>query len=297
MNKRQYLMIEAIMTAPNGITREEINNSLLTFGYPPLNRKRFFAELKQIRESTTLKIVSKDYGKNIWRYTIDIKDEADRNHAEHMYLLIANLHESQFLNEFRQLGTRIQPTIIPSGNRYLGIIGTAMAESKALRITYQKFSDTEPYTTLVHPYTLKAFQNRWYILAMKTEEGVLKHFALDRIQSLAITEENFTLEPTFNAIDYYKPFYGIWCDQSLTPQDILITTTPKQAHYFRTLPLHHSQKELLPLLHPDGTQECHFLLHMCITPDFEMEMLKYQGKARWEAITEGKTKNLSEERL
>lgn len=279
-------MIEAIMTAPEGITREEINNSLLTFGYPPLNRKRFFAELKQIRESTTLKIVSKDCGKNIWRYTIDIKDEADRNHAEHMYLLIANLHESQFLNEYRQLGTRIQPTIIPFGNRYLGIIGTAMTESKALRITYQKFSDTEPYTTLVHPYTLKAFQNRWYILAMKAEEGVLKHFALDRILSLAITEESFTLEPTFNAIDYYKPFFGIWCDQSLTPQDILITTTPKQAHYFRTLPLHHSQRELSPLLHPDGTQECRFLLHMCITPDFEMEMLKYQGKARWEAIKE-----------
>ena len=290
-------MIEAIMTAPDGITREEINNSLLTFGYPPLNRKRFFAELKQIRESTTLKIVSKDFGKNIWRYTIDIKDEADRNHAEHMYLLIANLHEGQFLNEFRQLGTRIQPTIIPSGNRYLGIIGTAMTESKALRITYQKFSDTEPYTTLIHPYTLKAFQNRWYILAMKAEEGVLKHFALDRILSLAITEENFTLEPTFNAIDYYKPFFGIWCDQSLTPQDILITTTPEQAHYFRTLPLHHSQRELSPLLHPDGTQECRFLLHMCITPDFEMEMLKYQGKARWEAKKEGKTKNLSEERL
>jgi hypothetical protein len=203
-----------------------------------------------------------------------------------MYLLIANLHESQFLNEFRQLGTRIQPTIIPSGNRYLGIIGTAMAESKALRITYQKFSDTEPYTTLIHPYTLKAFQNRWYILAMKAEEGVLKHFALDRILSLSITEESFTLEPTFNAIDYYTPFFGIWCDQSLTPQDILITTTPEQAHYFRTLPLHHSQKELSPLLRPDGTQECHFLLHMCITPDFEMEMLKYQGKARWEAKKE-----------
>lgn len=290
-------MIEAIMTAPEGITREEINNSLLTFGYPPLNRKRFFAELKQIRESTTLKIASKDFGKNIWRYTIDIKDEVDRNHAEHMYLLIANLHESQFLNEFRQLGTRIQPTIIPSGNRYLGIIGTAMTESKALRITYQKFSDTEPYTTLVHPYTLKAFQNRWYILAMKAEEGVLKHFALDRIQSLAITEENFTLEPTFNAIDYYKPFFGIWCDQSLTPQEILITTTPEQAHYLRTLPLHHSQRELSPLLHPDGTQECRFLLHMCITPDFKMEMLKYQGKARWEVSKDEETKNLSEERL
>ena len=120
---------------------------------------------------------------------------------------------------------------------------------------------------------------------MKAEEGVLKHFALDRIQSLAITDESFTIEPTFNAIDYYTHFFGIWCDQSLTPQDIIISTTPEQAHYFRTLPLHHSQKELSPISHPNGTQECRFMLHMCITPDFKMEMLKYEGKARWE-VTE-----------
>jgi hypothetical protein len=36
---------------------------------------------------------------------------------------------------------------------------------------------------------------------------------------------------------------------------------------------------------------------MCITPDFEMEMLKYQGKARWEISKDEETKNLSEERL
>lgn len=281
MNKRQYLMLEAIMSAPDGITRGEINDTLLPFGYPPLNRKRFFAELKQIRESTTLKITSKDCGKNIWRYTIDIKDEADRNHAEHMYLLIANLHESQFLNEFRQLGTRIQPTIIPSGNRYLSIIGTAMIESKMLRITYQKFSDTEPYTTMVEPYTLKAFQNRWYLLAKKAEEGVLKHFALDRIQSLIITEDTFTIPPTFNATEYYRDYFGIYVDNSLTPHDIHITTTPEQAHYFRTLPLHHSQKELPSTCLSNGIQQCHFILHMCLTPDFELEMMKYSETTTW----------------
>lgn len=282
MNKRQYLMLEAIMSAPDGITREEINNSLLPFGYPPLNRKRFFAELKQIRESISFKITSRHYGKNVWRYTIDIKDEADRNHAEHMYLLIANLHESQFLNEFRQLGTRIQPTIIPSGNRYLGIIGTAMTESKALQITYQKFSDTEPYTTIIHPYTLKAFQNRWYLLAMKAEEGILKHFALDRIQSLIITEDTFTISPTFNATEYYTHFFSIYVDNSLTPEDIHITTTPEQAHYFRTLPLHHSQKELPSTTLNNGIQQCHFTLHICITPDFELEMKKYSDTTKWE---------------
>lgn len=290
-------MLEAIMTAPDGITREGINESLRPFGYPPLNRKRFFAELKQIRESTSLKITSNNHGKNIWRYTIDIKDDADKNRAEFVHMLIANLWESEFLNDFRQLGNRIQPLVIPHGNQYLHRIGTALMENKTLELTYQKFSDTEAYTCTVLPYALKAYLGRWYLLARKSDEDMPKHFALDRILSLCPMEESFVPDPNFDSTEYYKPFFGIWCDQSLTPQDILITTTPEQAHYFRTLPLHHSQQELSPLLHPDGTQECRFLLHMCITPDFEMEMLKYQGKARWENPKYGKTKNLSEERL
>lgn len=297
MNKRHYLILEAMLRNPEGLSRDELNKALQEEGFSPLNRKRFFQDMKHIRETTNLELTSTNCGKNLWKHGIRIESEEDKNRAEFAYMLIANLWESEFLSDFRQLGNRIQPLVIPHGNHYLHRIGSAMLENRVLELTYQKFTDTEPYTCAVLPYALKAYLGRWYLLARKSDEDMPKHFALDRILSLCPKEDTFVPDPTLDSTEYYKPFFGIWCDQSLTPKDILITTTSEQAHYFRTLPLHHSQKELSPLLHPDGTQECRFLLHMCITPDFEMEMQKYQGKARWEISKDEETKNLSEERL
>lgn len=275
-------MLEAMMKSSGGLSREELNSVLQAEGFSPLNRKRFFQELKHIRKTTNLELTSTNCGKNVWRHGIRMESEEDRNRADFAYMLVANLLEADFLSDFRGLGKRIQPIAIPHGNHHLHRIGKAMAENRLLTITYQKFTDTEPYTCTLEPYTLKAYLGRWYLLARKAEEDALKHFALDRILKLEVSEETFTMDNAFSSKEYYRDFFGIWCDQSLTPQDILITTTPEQAHYFRTLPLHHSQREIEPLLHPNGGTECRFMLHMCVTPDFEMEMRKYRDSTKWQ---------------
>lgn len=277
-------MLEAMMKSSGGLSREELNSVLQAEGFSPLNRKRFFQELKHIRKTTNLELTSTNCGKNVWRHGIRMESEEDRNRADFAYMLVANLLEADFLSDFRGLGKRIQPIAIPHGNHHLHRIGKAMAENRLLTITYQKFTDTEPYTCTLEPYTLKAELGRWYLLARKAEEDALKHFALDRILKLEVSEETFTMDNAFSSKEYYRDFFGIWCDQSLTPQDILITTTPEQAHYFRTLPLHHSQREIEPLLHPNGGTECRFMLHMCVTPDFEMEMRKYRDSTKWEVV-------------
>lgn len=282
MNKRHYLILEAMMKAPEGVSRKELNEVLRSEGFSALDRKRLHSDLKVIRDTTHLELTCVNCGKNVWRHGLRMESEEDRNKIDFVHMLIANLWEAEFLNEFRQLGERIQPIVIPHGNHYLHRIGSAMSSNKLLTITYQKFTDTEPYTCTLEPYTLKAYLGRWYLLARKSEEDALKHFALDRIQKLEVSEETFKMESTFNSTEYYRHYFGIWCDQSLTPQDILITTTPEQAHYFRTLPLHHSQREIEPLLHPNGGTECRFMLHMCVTPDFEMEMRKYRDSTKWQ---------------
>ena len=91
---------------------------------------------------------------------------------------------------------------------------------------------------------------------MKAEEGVLKHFALDRIQSLAITDESFTIEPTFNAIAYYTHFFGIWCDQSLTPQDIIISTTIISAPFPFTIARRNYLQSPTPMETPNAVLCC-----------------------------------------
>ena len=275
LKRRHYLILEEMMKHPEGVTRKEIVELIQHDCEPRYNRKRFVKDLPLIRKRGDIDIISHNCGKNVWRYSIGQSTPDQQERAKMVGTQVTNILENLFLKEFRDLGDRIQPVVIPQGHGYLHTIGIALRESRVLACTYRKFSDSEPYLCTLRPYALKAFEGRWYLLAKKNDEHQFKHFSLDRIQRLVLTEETF--QPvSFNAKEFYAPFFGAFCDQSLKPQSILIRTNEQNAHYFRTLPLHHSQQEL----EPEG-DTYRFRLQMCVTRDFEMEMRKYEN-TEWE---------------
>ena len=276
LKRRHYLILEEMLKHPEGISRKEIVELVQKDGETGYNRKAFVKDLPLIRELMDIDIYSRNCGKNVWRYGISRSTTDQQERAKMVGILVANILESLFLKEFRELGDKIQPIIIPRGHEFLHTIGTALRENRILSCTYQKFTDTEAYDCILRPYALKAFEGRWYLLARKNNERELKHFSLDRIQRLELTNKTFHPVP-FNAKEFYAPYFGIYCDQNPKPQNILIHTDQHTAHYFRTLPLHQSQQELEP---QDGTYR--FRLKMCVTPDFEREMQKYKGEAEWE---------------
>ena len=279
LKRRHYLILEAMFKNPEGVTRQEMVELIQGDGETGYNRKAFVKDLPLMRQAMDINIFSRDCGKNVWRYGIARSTPDQQERAKMVGVLVANILENQFLREFRELGDKVQPIVIQRGHEHLHVIGTAMRDSRVLSCTYQKFSDSESYECRLRPYALKAFEGRWYLLARKNDEVEFKHFSLDRIQRLDLTDDKFR-PVAFSAKEYYAPYFGIYCDQSLRPQDILITTDEHNAHYFRTLPLHQSQQELEP---EDGIYR--FRLHMCVTPDFEMEMRKYSG-AKWEVGSE-----------
>lgn len=256
---------------PEGVTRREIVELIQRDGEASYNRKVFVKDLPLIRKAMDIDIFSRDCGKNVWRYGIAHSTPDQQERAKIVGTLVTNILESLFLKEFRELGDKVQPIVIPRGHEFLHTIGTALRENRILDCTYRKFSDSEPYDCILRPYGLKAYEGRWYLLARKNDEREFKHFSLDRIQRLELTEETF--RPVhFNAKKFYAPYFGIFCDQKLKPQNILVRTDEQTAHYFRTLPLHQSQQELEP---EDGFFRFH--LRMCVTPDFEIEMRKYKN--------------------
>jgi len=275
LKRRHYLILEELLKHPEGVTRGQIVELIQKDGETGYNRKMFVKDLPLIRETMDIDIFSHNCGKNIWRYYIaqSTPDQCER--AKMLSILVANILESLFLKEFRELGEKIQPILIPRGHEYLHTIGTALHDNHILSCTYQKFSDTEPYDCNLRPYALKAYEGRWYLLAQKNSERDFKHFSLDRILHLELKKETFRPIP-FNAKEFYAPYFGTYCNQTLRPQRILIHTDEQNAHYFRTLPLHQSQQELPP----DGSTY-RFRLKMCVTRDFEMEMRKFEHTT-WE---------------
>lgn len=190
--------------------------------------------------------------------------------------LLASVQEYLFLDEYRDLGSLIQPSEIRNGMEYLHTIGDALRHKNKLRIRYQKFTDHQPYDAIVHPYCLKASLGRWYVVGYKEEnkhDSDVQSFALDRAQNITKLNETFELNDSFNPDTYFKDSFGVWVNKDAYPvRDITIAVSSNVASYLRTLPLHHSQRELSEA-HPDGRTL--FTFHISLTPDFIGELSRW----------------------
>ena len=156
---------------------------------------------------------------------------------------------------------------VPAGEEFLALIISAIRKSRRLRMGYKKFH-AEGYEKTVCPYALKLFHQRWYLLA-KTEADEMRIYALDRVTKLDMTEETFMMPENFSAQQYFAEYYGVLTDD--TPLTRVVVRAHKwMPDYLRTLPLHHSQRELR-----STADYCDFSFEVRPTSDFLGELLKY----------------------
>lgn len=146
-----------------------------------------------------------------------------------------------------QEGVSLQKRIlleeIPSGYKYLQTILEAMKFSHCISFAYQKYNDAEIKTyPVADPYCLKLYKQRWYLLTKINQQ--FRTFSLDRIKFLDISAKSFQLDKDFDAEALFRDYYGIYRDDKLKPQRIVIRVSKDERPYLRDLPLHHSQKEI-----------------------------------------------------
>jgi len=139
----------------------------------------------------------------------------------------------------------------PAGEQYLDTIIRALRTNRRLRLGYKKF-EAEGYERVVSPYALKLFRQRWYLLAQlssgdssegKNTTAQMRIYALDRVTMAELTDETFEMPADFSAQAYFSEYYGVLTDD--TPLVHVVLRAHKwMPNYLRTLPLHHSQREL-----------------------------------------------------
>ena len=155
----------------------------------------------------------------------------------------------------------------PAGEQYLDIIIRAIRTDRRLRIGYKKFQ-AEGYEKVVCPYALKLFRQRWYLLALNDEDQ-MRIYALDRVTMLELTDEPFEMPEDFSPQAYFSEYFGVLTND--TPMAHVIVRAHKwMPNYLRTLPLHHSQRELTST--PDYTD---FSFDIRPTTDYLGELLRH----------------------
>ena len=130
---------------------------------------------------------------------------------------------------------------VPAGEEFLQTIIRAIRTDRRLRMGYQKFNQ-EGYVKTICPYALKLFHQRWYLLA-RNDEDQMRIYALDRMTMLEMTDGTFEMPADFSPQAYFSEYFGVLTDQ--TPMAHVVVRAHKWTpNYLRTLPLHHSQREL-----------------------------------------------------
>lgn len=143
------------------------------------------------------------------------------------------------------------------GTGYIESIIRAIKEKRVLQIEYLPFTAFKvPSSGLtskltpppkakfrnIHPYLVKEYNNRWYVIGWDENEKDIRTFGLDRIKSLEESNKPYR-RSDFNSKEYFKYTIGIIAPQSKPPK-IKIEFTKQQAQYLITQPIHHSQKVL-----------------------------------------------------
>jgi predicted DNA-binding transcriptional regulator YafY len=163
----------------------------------------------------------------------------------------------------------------PQGTENLYGLLHAIKNRFQIEFTYQKFWEDVTTLRTLEPYALKEFKNRWYVLGKDLKDNNIKSFALDRLSNLDITKRHFQYPADYNVNDDYRYCFGIISPNGLKPEEIILSFEPFQGKYIKTLPLHHTQQVLV-----DNEDELQIKLKLCITFDFEMELLSYGNRMK-----------------
>ena len=138
-------------------------------------------------------------------------------------------------------------------------------------IHYENFVGVR-FSGSVCPLCVKLFKRRWYMLCL-IGNNRKRIFSLDRIKGLSLTNKSFTYPKDFVPADYFHDVFGIITGVERKIENIVIRTYAELPAYLRSLPIHHSQKEL-------GTKDGHtdFSLRLVPTFDFIQELLLHRDQ-------------------
>ena len=122
----------------------------------------------------------------------------------------------------------------------------AIVDKQPLKLTHQSFRMDSKETVVVHPYYLKQYNKRWFLIAWNDEKDFMANYAFDRIKG--IEDANVPYKPTdVNFFDYFEDMIGVSKDTRTEPQTVKLWVSREQWPYIRTKPLHGATQRLVSL--------------------------------------------------
>lgn len=127
------------------------------------------------------------------------------------------------------------------GLEHLDVLYHAIIDKQPLTITYQSFKAQQPGGIVFHPYLLKEYRNRWFLLGVNENRKQVLNLALDRMLQIEKSTVPYLENELFDTQTYFKHLIGV-TDSRSEVMDVHLLVEPAHAPYVLTKPIHPTQQ-------------------------------------------------------
>lgn len=207
-------------------------------------------------------ITEKIDGRTIYRYRRQsfsiFREELSREEVSLLREMLNTIGQFKGLDHFEwldklkaDLEVKRQRQIISfSNNPYLknsNLLGTLfdyISNKVVIRLSYHTFSDKEVRCIDFHPYLLKQYNDRWYLLGAADSDKKILHFALDRIDNAEPLPERIYEKCPDDLAERFEDIVGVTLYEDCPVEHILCWVSDSSKGYVDTKPIHGSQKQI-----------------------------------------------------
>jgi predicted DNA-binding transcriptional regulator YafY len=130
------------------------------------------------------------------------------------------------------------------GITFLKDVFNAIKEKQVLEIMYQSFNSKEAKKIEFHPYFMKQYNSRWFVLGLNPDFSQIgpTNLAFDRIKSITTINSKAYIESNEDYLnDYFYDFVGV-TNSNDEIENVILRVNKGRWKYMDTKPIHHSYK-------------------------------------------------------
>ena len=240
LQKYIWLVQTFVRAGKGGLTLSEIEDRWESRFNLPYSRRTFNNHREAVEEVFGIKI---ECNRSTNCYYIDYSEDVSDENAESAWLINTFTVNSMLSMGKQRLSGRVSVEDIPSGHLYLTAIMEAMTDSVEIEIEYQKYTSDSAERLTLHPYAVKEFAKRWYLIAHCVERDGLRVYGLDRVRKLNVSTKSFKMPKGFDVDELFATSFGIYLPDGKA-EVVKFRVSEKEARFLRDLPMHRSQEEV-----------------------------------------------------
>ena len=146
------------------------------------------------------------------------------------------------LEERRQIISFSNNPFLQNSN-LLGTLFDQISNEVVIKLSYHTFTDSTIRSIVFHPYLLKQYNDRWFLIGAADSDKKILNFALDRIDGVESLPEKKYAECPEDLYERFEDVVGVTIYDK-EPEHILFWVSDASKNYVATKAIHGSQTQI-----------------------------------------------------